>query len=322
MRFVHPEDSNRQRMNEKKWTLLLLGDNPEGIRQFSVSPRLVRWATVGLGTFGLLVVILGGLLLFNGSSYVKARSLARENALLGAELLEFRGRVDGLAETIAHLSEQDSKVRRLAGLDAVDDEILEVGVGGPGSGSPAGRPLWSADSVLGNEAFTVEYDLSALERRAQLLSASLAEASDSLAAHRDILGSTPSIWPTAGVLSSRFSTSRVHPIHNQSLPHHGVDISAPSGTPILATAKGRVTHAGRKSGLGLTVEIDHGHGYKTVYGHASKVLVRRGQTVDRGDVIAQVGSTGISTSPHLHYEVHVGGIAVNPMNYVIRRVLP
>jgi murein DD-endopeptidase MepM/ murein hydrolase activator NlpD len=204
----------------------------------------------------------------------------------------------------------------------MDEEILEVGVGGPGSASPAGQALWAADSALANEAFAVEYDLSALERRIRLLSSSLAEASDSLSAHGDLLESTPSIWPTAGVLSSRFTTARYHPIHHQSLPHHGVDISAPAGTPILASAKGRVTHAGRKSGLGLTVEIDHGHGFKTVYGHASKILVRRGQVVERGEVIANVGSTGISTSPHLHYEVHVGGMAVNPMNYVIGTVLP
>jgi murein DD-endopeptidase MepM/ murein hydrolase activator NlpD len=102
----------------------------------------------------------------------------------------------------------------------------------------------------------------------------------------------------------------------------GIDISAPLGTPILASAKGTVTHAGWKSGLGYTVEIDHGYGSVTRYAHASKVLVKRGQKVIRGEVIANVGSTGISTSPHLHYEVHVGGVAVNPLNYVIGSVLP
>jgi murein DD-endopeptidase MepM/ murein hydrolase activator NlpD len=309
-------------MHENKWTLLLLGENPDAIRQFSVSPRVLRWTAWGSGAFSLFILILGGILLFNGSSFLRARSLARENSLLAAELQEFRDRVDGLEETIDRLGEQDSLFRRLAGLDAMDEEILEVGVGGPGSASPAGRPLWSADSLLGNEAFAVEYDLSALERRVQLLSASLSEASDSLSAHQDLLESTPSIWPTAGVLSSRFSTARIHPIHHRSLPHEGVDISAPTGTLILASAKGRVTYASRKSGLGLTVEIDHGYGFKTVYGHASKILVTRGQTVSRGEVIAHVGSTGISTSPHLHYEVHLGGVAVNPMNYVIGTVLP
>ena len=309
-------------MKEKKWTLLLLGENPEGIRQFTLSPRILRWVAGGIGLFTVFVLALSGLLLFNGSAFIRADQLARENSLLAEELQQFRDRVDGFEETLAHLTEQDSRVRQLAGLDATDKEILEVGIGGPGLSTPEGRTLWPVDSALSKAAFTVEYDLSALERRARLLTASLSEASDSLTAHRDILEATPSIFPTVGVLSSRFTTSRFHPIHHRALPHEGVDISAPNGTPILAAAKGTVTYSGWMSGLGNTVEIDHGYGYVTRYGHASTLLVRKGQKLTRGEVIAHVGSTGISTSPHLHYEIRVGGVAVNPMNYIIGSVLP
>jgi len=309
-------------MNEKKWTLLLLGESPEGIRQFSLSQRTLRWFTGGVALFSVVLITLTGLLVANGVAYVRGNSLARENSLLIEELQQFRNRVDGLEETIADLGQKDSRVRRLAGLDPMDEEILEVGIGGPGLATPEGRALWPVDSALSKAAFTVEYDLSALERRARLLTESLAEASDSLTAHNDLLEATPSIFPAAGVLSSRFTTSRFHPIHHRALPHEGVDISAPSGTPILAAAKGTVTFAGWRGGLGNTVEIDHGYGYVTLYGHASKVLVRKGQKVIRGEVIANVGSTGISTSSHLHYEIHVGGVAVNPLNYVIGSVLP
>jgi len=309
-------------MNEKKWTLLLLGEKPEGIRQFTLSPRILRWVVGGVGLFTVFVLALSGLLLFNGGAFIRANQLARENSLLAEELQQFRDRVDGFEETLAHLTEQDSRVRQLAGLDPTDKEILEVGIGGPGLSTPEGRILWPVDSALSKAAFTVEYDLSALERRARLLTASLSEASDSLTAHRDILEATPSIFPTVGVLSSRFTTSRFHPIHHRALPHEGVDISAPNGTPILAAAKGTVTYSGWMSGLGNTVEIDHGYGYVTRYGHASTLLVRKGQKLTRGEVIAHVGSTGISTSPHLHYEIRVGGVAVNPMNYIIGSVLP
>ncbi len=310
------------RMTEKKWTLLLLGENPEGIRQFSVSPRLLRWLAGGFGVFSVTILALFGLLLINGGAQLKARYLARENSLLTEELRQFRDRVDGFEETIAELSEQDGLVRQLAGLDAMDGEILEVGIGGPGLTTPEGRALWPVDSALSKATFAVEYDLGALERRARLLAASLSEASDSLSAHRDLLEATPSILPVAGVLSSRFTTSRLHPIFNRARPHEGVDISARRGTPILAAAKGIVILAGWTSGLGNTVEIDHGYGYLTRYGHASKLLVKRGQHVARGEVIAHVGSTGISTSPHLHYEVRIGGVAVNPLNYVIGGFLP
>jgi murein DD-endopeptidase MepM/ murein hydrolase activator NlpD len=106
----------------------------------------------------------------------------------------------------------------------------------------------------------------------------------------------------------------VHPIHNQVLPHEGIDVSAPMGTPILAAAKGRVAFAGQRDGYGLVVEIDHGFGYVTLYGHASRALVTRGQQVARGDLIAQVGRSGIATSPHLHYEVRVNDRPVNPLS--------
>ncbi len=309
-------------MKEKKWTLLLLGENPEGIRQFSLSPRLLRRAAGVVGVFSVTILALFGILVVNGGFRLQTSRLERENALLSQELQQFRDRVDGFEVSLDHLSQQDGRVRQLAGLDATDEEILEVGIGGPGLATPEDRALWSVDSALSNQAFAMEYDLGAMERRARLLSASLSEASDSLSAHRDMLEATPSILPVAGVLSSRFALSRFHPIHHRALPHEGVDISAPRGTPILAAAKGTVTHAGWKAGLGNTVEIDHGYGYVTRYGHASKLLVKRGQKVTRGEVIANVGSTGISTSSHLHYEVRVGGVAVNPLNYVIGSVLP
>ena len=151
---------------------------------------------------------------------------------------------------------------------------MQAGVGGPGLGSLESYPLWSVDSAAAKNAFALSYDLNALERRARLLATSLDEATDSLQAHQDLLESTPSILPTSGLLSSRFSKSRMHPIHNRPLPHEGIDIAAPKGTPIFAAAKGRVVRAGWVSGYGLTVEIDHGYGYTTLYGHASKLLVR------------------------------------------------
>jgi murein DD-endopeptidase MepM/ murein hydrolase activator NlpD len=309
-------------MTEKKLTLLLLGGHPEGIRQFTLSSRFIRAVAGALLVLVVMVLLLTGLLVFNGIAYVQARQLSSENTVLAQELEGFRSQVSELEATLVRLSEQDSRVRLLAGLDTTNEEVLEVGIGGPGMAFPESHPLWTFDSVMSKAAFAVEYDLNALERRARLLAESLAEASDSLMAHNNLLQATPSIMPAEGVLSSRFSASRFHPIHHEALPHEGIDVSAPHGTPILAAAKGVVTFAGWMAGLGNTVEIDHGFGYVTRYGHASKLLVREGQEVTRGEVVAQVGSTGISTSPHLHYEVRVAGKAVNPLNYVIGTVLP
>jgi hypothetical protein len=222
-----------------------------------------------------------------------------------------------LESSLDRFASQDAHFRSVAGLDVIDSEVLQAGVGGPGLGTPETSPLWSTDSVATKTIFATSYDLSALERRAKLLTESLAEATDSVLAHRDLLESTPSILPTNGWLSSNFSQARMHPIHNRPLPHEGVDISAPTGTPIHAAAKGRVIRAGWVVGYGLMVEIDHGFGFTTLYGHASKLIAQAGHEVTRGDMIAQVGSTGISTSSHLHYEVRVNGVAQDPKTYIL-----
>jgi murein DD-endopeptidase MepM/ murein hydrolase activator NlpD len=114
----------------------------------------------------------------------------------------------------------------------------------------------------------------------------------------------------------------MHPIYHVPLPHEGVDVTAPKGTSIWAAAKGTVVFAGRRAGYGLAVEVNHGYGYRTFYAHASKLLVRKGQKVNRGDMIARVGSTGLSTYYHLHYEVRLDGRPVDPLQYIITGALP
>ncbi len=309
-------------MTGKKWTFLLLADEDAPIRQFSVSRRQVRVAVGGAVTLSLTLVLLAGIIGLGSNARHRAGELERENEDLAQQLNVMQEKVSGLDGFFTDISRRNGQFRTLAGLSELDDEVLEVGIGGPGTGTPESNTLWAGNPALGEAAFAVEYDLNALERRARLLSSSLAEATDSLVAHRDLLESTPSIFPTSGWLSSPFSQSRFHPIYLLELPHEGIDISAPEGTPIIATAKGRVTASGWATGLGYMVEIDHGYGYVTRYGHSSKLLVQKGQLVSRGDVIAQIGSTGIANGPHLHYEVRLHGIPQDPMNYVIRGVVP
>jgi murein DD-endopeptidase MepM/ murein hydrolase activator NlpD len=131
------------------------------------------------------------------------------------------------------------------------------------------------------------------------------------------MAATPSIMPTQGWLSSAFSAMREHPILHIARPHEGIDVSAPMGTPIEAPANGVVRSTGWEAGYGNVVEIDHGFGIVTRFAHTSRILVRPGQRVQRGDRIALVGNSGLATGPHLHYEVHVNGRAVDPLRYVM-----
>jgi hypothetical protein len=309
-------------VSQKRWTLLVVRDESDPVRQIELSSgRIRRWAiSAGAILFG--VFTLAAWIGTGGVARWEARSVRAQNDLLGEELAELRERISGFEGTLSDLSERDRQMRSLAGLQGIDAQILEVGIGGPGLTTPESTPLWDVDPETASATFAAAWDLSALERRARLLSESFDAVSDSLAAHRDLLESTPSILPTSGYLSSRFSNARLHPIHGRELPHEGIDISAPKGTPILAAAKGTVIRAGWVAGYGQMVEIDHGFGYTTRYGHSSELLVRVGQEVERGAMIARVGATGIATSSHLHYEVRVDGAPQNPMNFVLPEVVP
>ena len=300
-----------------RWTFLLVRDGHSTVKQYSLSSRLLR-ILVGGGLVAALILIAYAVTIgIDGYARLQSAQLDTRNTVLQDELRQFQTRVDHLESTLNRIAQNDARFRSIAGLESIDSEVLQAGVGGPGLVGPEAHSLWTIDPSISENLFEVSYDLNQLERRARLLSSSLEEATDSVLAHRDLLESTPSILPTPGWLSSSYSESRMHPIHNRPLPHPGVDISAPRGTSIYAAAKGRVIRAGWVVGYGLTIEIDHGFGYVTLYGHASELIASQSEEVQRGDVIARVGSTGIATSPHLHYEVRVQGIAQNPANFIL-----
>ena len=158
-----------------------------------------------------------------------------------------------------------------------------------------------------------------IERKLVMQSTSFDEVIDLAWTKEERMAARPAIQPVSMKDLTRFGSSfgmRYHPILKVVRPHEGIDLTAPKGTPIYATADGKVVQAGfRTGGFGKKILIDHGFGYRTLYGHCDRVMVTPGQMVKRGEVIGRVGSTGLSKSPHLHYEVHVNGRPVDPVNY-------
>jgi len=128
----------------------------------------------------------------------------------------------------------------------------------------------------------------------------------------------PSLWPCEGYFSSPFGY-RIHPVLGYARFHSGCDISAPTGTPIRATAAGRITCADWMGGYGLAITIQHTEALSTLYGHCSSVSVKSGQYVRKGQIVGHVGSTGMSTGPHCHYEVRLHGAQVDPAPYLRSR---
>mgnify|MGYP001239473196 FL=1 len=143
---------------------------------------------------------------------------------------------------------------------------------------------------------------------------------------KDMLAATPAIQPVSNKDLSRMASGygyRIHPIYKTRKLHTGMDFSAKTGTPIYATGNGKIEKVKKsRRGYGNYVIINHGYGYKTLYAHMSKYIVRKGQEVKRGDVIGYVGNTGMSMAPHLHYEVHKNGKKINPVNFYYNDLTP
>ena len=300
-----------------RWTLVLLTGGTARARQYSLPRRWVRRLAVAGSVSAALFVAAACFFIFDTGARMRAATLAHENGLLKAEMARIEGQVAELDRAMATLAERDDRMRTLAGKMGIDHEVLEVGIGGPGLETAGEGPLWPTDPEASEAAYAIRYDVAYLLRRARLLDNSFGEVEASLEEERERLEATPSIPPVLGPVSSHYSFSREHPVTGVNSPHLAIDIVARWGTPFLATAPGRVVFAGRKDGYGNMIEIDHGFGMRTRYGHASKLYARVGQRVERGEVIGEIGSSGASTGPHMHYEVHRDGRAVNPSNYIL-----
>ncbi len=304
-------------MSKRRWTIVIVPQGSSASKIIEVSHTALKL----LGSLGvaamMLAMLLGYATIRRTLNLARAERLEQENARLTDELNLLSSHVSALTDSMASLEVREAQLRLLANVDPIDPQVHAVGIGGP---LPTAEPTPPSSELLGR-AGLVRVDLNALIRRANLLSVSFREAGDSLALHAERLAATPSIMPTAGWLTSAFSRMRNHPILHVARAHEGLDVSAPMGTPIEAPANGAVVQAGWEAGYGNTVTIDHGYGIVTKFAHASRILVTVGDKVERGDRIALVGATGLSTGPHLHYEVHVNGRPVDPRRYILPGVV-
>ena len=177
-----------------------------------------------------------------------------------------------------------------------------------------GEQLGHAEARMAAE---IKGRLSWLERQIMRQLHMLARLEKAAGERVGLWAATPSIWPVKGHVSSRFGP-RISPFTGKRAFHSGLDISAPRGKTVRAPAKGKVVEAAYDSKMGNFIRINHRHGTETIYGHLSKLLVRDGQEVKRGDVLGLIGSTGrYSTGPHLHYQIAVNDKVVDPLQYIL-----
>jgi murein DD-endopeptidase MepM/ murein hydrolase activator NlpD len=305
-------------MARREWTIVIVPPDNAGARTIRIGERAQRLAFGALGAAALLVVM-AMVVLFTPWATPSARVLMAENARLRTELGRIDARLATLNDTIAALANRDQQIRLLAGLptdSAASADASRLGASGSQL-ADASQPKRDKP-FFGRLSFGGRANIDGLIQRATELSASFRAVNDTLTRNFERLANTPSIMPTVGWLSSHFSESRFHPVLHENRPHEGIDVTAPMGAPIVAPASGVVKSVSRNEpGYGNTLEIDHGNGIVTRFAHCSRIAVRAGQRVTRGQVIATVGNTGLSTGPHLHYEVHVKGKPVDPLTFVL-----
>ena len=240
--------------------------------------------------------------------------IQNRNRKLGKQLYSYKLRIEGIENSLERLKTLTTKLKIVSNLggpeqkdqENIDSDIIE----GIDDFS------MSSDSEIDTEFRKMHNNLRDVEYKIAYQEEELTNLGEYLAEQSALLAATPSIIPVKGWITSIFG-SRVDPFTRKTERHEGLDISSRMGTPIIAPADGVVTFAGNKPGYGLMLSIDHGYGITTVYGHNSRVFVAQGARVKRGMPISTVGSTGRSTGPHLHYEVRVNGIPVNPKKFIL-----
>jgi murein DD-endopeptidase MepM/ murein hydrolase activator NlpD len=302
-------------MDPRRWTFVVIEKGGNSWRRFPFSRTAAQVAIGGALLLVALFSSVGTGVLLKAEDALQHYLLARHNRQLETELASVKSRLETLQASLIDLEKKDDFYRLLAGLEPLPLDMRKVGIGGPGV-ELEDRPLLGVQVGLAGRVHEASEELGGMMRRARMLTFSWREAQDTLQTKLARLEATPSIYPTDGYISSEYSATRWHPLLSRSRPHTGVDIVAPRGTPIVAAARGRVRSVGLQGEYGLTIEIDHGWGTMTRYAHMLKSGVRVGQPVERGDVIGQVGASGLALGPHVHYEVRVNGQPVNPRRFI------
>ena len=323
--------TSTERQQNNSYTIRITPDKTDDVKVFTITRSMAKY--LASSVIILLVLVIASLG-FAGYAYINNKSdkehiqkLQEANALQQEQLSQLDKKANSLQQDVDELTNLENELKQLSGISTDDNDKAnstgdEVDTNvdstkGQGGAYPEGA-LPTIDSVR-TTLNNVEYRLNGKKNNMEQLKNSLQKAiimkRQEVAFQNQTISITPSIWPSSGVVSSpyglRWGGSDFHP---------GIDIADDMGTPIHATADGAVSVAGWNSGgYGNMVDIDHGNGVMTRYGHASYVVVNAGQRVKRGQIIAYMGSTGFSTGPHVHYEVRVNGQAVDPAGYLFNK---
>ena len=286
-------------------------------RNFSKNLKIPRYSIIGV--FGVLFILIISTVILSSINAreifaeFSTRKYEQENEILLSKLDSLHNVIVSTHQRFNDHIVQDNRQRTYWQMAYVHPDIWSMGIGGSDVRLPEESLSDRANGIL-NQVYE---SLDVLKGKCELRKTSLADIIKTVEKKQYLWSHIPSINPVPGRrLGSGFGY-RVDPIDKRTIKMHwGVDIGAPIGTDILVAADGVITYTGWNRGYGLCVDVDHGYGFKTRYAHCNCILVKVGDLVKRGDVIAEVGATGRVTCSHLHYEVHVSGVKVDPKPYI------
>ncbi len=285
-------------------TIIIVPHNKAKFLKLSFSTRTLVMSSVGVALALMLSIVA---ILYSGAAVSRSAQVKRLTAE-NRELADVNRQLEQtVSEVQARLDEFEQRTARLAlaaGMEtgsAEETDAAENRTEKAGRGGPYDRVPESPDR---------------LDLQGRWIEEQLDQVQQHLDEQARRFGSTPTVAPVMGIITDGFGR-RTDPFTGRQAFHKGLDLAARRGTPVIATADGVVVYSGRDGGFGRVVKLSHGFGYTTVFGHLDKILVKPGDEVRRGDTIGLLGSSGRSTGPHLHYEVHVDGRAVNPLYYIL-----
>jgi len=259
--------------------------------------------------FAALYVVIYYVLGVGTNSDLTIAALKNENKALKKEIERLADSYKELVSDVENISELNSELRISANLEPISDEERMLGVGGSES------YLSTNLNIRDVEVHDLLKSVDEMIKVVKFEKNQTTKISEKLRINQELHNCIPAIMPTLGNYSIDGFGMRRHPILGVKKFHHGIDINCNTGTEVRSPGNGKVVAVERQAGFGLVVEIDHGFGYKTIFAHLSNATVKIGQKIKRGQVIAKSGNSGLSSGPHLHYEVHHSGISLDPTDF-------
>jgi len=294
-------------MGKKHLSLIVIPHTKTTTRTLSFSKRTLRVAIWGGSIAAVLILGVTADYLRIKLSSQSYGALKAENQTQKDAIREYQAKMGTLESKVKGFDEYIKKLNLYAGI-TTDQKLQEFNVGD--------YPREEESAANAGPVQPPAAQIQGLQNRADDIQRNLDTLTTFFESNRSFLASQPSIWPTNGWTSSGFGY-RMDPFTQKRTFHYGLDIVATRGNPVVAPADGFVAEVNRSGEFGNSIILGHGGGLTTLYGHLSKVGVVSGQKIKRGDIIGNVGSTGKSIGPHLHYEVRINGKPVNPYTYIL-----